>query len=93
MEIFPYPNAYRFIVDNTVGSVIGVLADNGHVPTLTVDQVKTPAAFIGGPCGAHTLYKLQQINFHFGCDASRGSEHAVDGKVYSGEINPVQTIM
>ena len=24
VQIFPYPNAYRFIVDNTVGSVSGV---------------------------------------------------------------------
>ena len=86
VEIYPYPNAYRFNIDNTVGGVSGVLANNGHAPTLIVDQVKTPATFIGGPWGAHTPYKLQQINFHFGCDASRGSEHAVDGRVYSGEV-------
>ena len=108
VEIYPYPDAYRFIFDNTVGSVSGVLVNNGHAPTLIVDQVKTPVTFIGGPWGAHTPYKLQQINFHFGCDASRGSERAVDGMVYSGEVrgfnveknsyincsgfNPLQTI-
>ena len=69
VEIYPYPNAYRFNGDNTVGGVSGVLANNGHAPTLIVDQVKTLATFIGGPWGAHTPYKLQQINFHFGCDA------------------------
>jgi len=25
------------------------------------------------------VYKLKQIHFHFGCEASRGSEHAVPG--------------
>ena len=73
VQIYPYPNAYRFIVDNTVGSMSGVLVNNGHAPTLIVDKEKTPAILIGGPWGANALYKLKQINFHFGCDASRGS--------------------
>jgi len=85
-HIFPYANGYRFIVDKVVGSVSGVLVNNGHVPTLIVDQSKTPASLIGG-LWANTVYKLKQIHFHFGCDASRGPEHAdVEGRVFSGEV-------
>ena len=84
--MFPYLDGFHFFVDNMVGSVSGILVNNGHAPTLIVDQEKTPAILIGGPWGTNALYKLKQINFHFGCDASRGSEHVVDGMVYSGEV-------
>ena len=36
VQIFPYPNGYRFIVDNMVGSVSGVLENNGHAPNFNV---------------------------------------------------------
>ena len=85
MRMFPYLDGFHFIVDNVVGSVSGVLVNNGHAPTLVIDQSKTPAILTGGPW-ANKVYMLNQIHFHFGCDASRGSEHTVDGRVYSGEV-------
>ncbi|XP_020618030.1 carbonic anhydrase 2-like isoform X1 [Orbicella faveolata] len=88
MHMFPYLDGFHFIVDNMVGSVSGVLVNNGHAPTLIVDQSKTPAILTGGPW-ANKVYMLKQLHFHFGCDASKGSEHTVDGRVYSGELHLV----
>ena len=85
MHMFPYLDGFHFFVDNMVGSVSGILVNNGHAPTLIVDKSKSPAILTGGPW-ANKVYMLKQLHFHFGCDASKGSEHTVDGRVYSGEV-------
>lgn len=81
-----YLIGFSFTPDHLMGSVTGTLVNNGHAPTFTVDSSKGSALLTGGPWGDSSVYKLQQLHFHFGCEASRGSEHAVDGKVYSGEV-------
>ena len=47
--MFPYLDGFNFFVDNMVGSVSGVLVNNGLAPTLIVDQSKSPARLTGGP--------------------------------------------
>ena len=34
-------------------------------------------------------YELHDMNIHFGCDSSRGSEHTVDGKSFPAEVSPI----
>ena len=75
----------RFTCDNRNGQVNGVLVNNGHAPTLAIDKPKGTASLTGGPLG-DSVYKLQQLHFHFGCEDSKGSEHTVDGEAYSGEV-------
>ena len=81
-----YLLGFRFIPDNSKGRVTGTLVNNGHAPTFTIDKSKGSALLSGGPWGGSRVYKLQQLHFHFGCDASKGSEHTVDSKAYSGEV-------
>jgi hypothetical protein len=41
----------------------------------------------GGPLGAYK-YRLHEIVFHFGNASSRvGSDHAVDGQFFAGEVS------
>ncbi|KAL9987890.1 hypothetical protein ACROYT_G002268 [Oculina patagonica] len=82
-----YLIGFRFIPDYLMGIFTGALVNNGHAPTFTVDSSRGSALLIGGPWGDSSVYILQQLHFHFGCEASRGSEHAVDGKLYSGELH------
>ena len=65
--------------------VSGVLVNNGHAPTLAINKPQGTATLTGGPLG-NSVYKLQQLHFHFGCDDDKGSEHTVNGEAYSGEV-------
>ncbi|KAL9987892.1 hypothetical protein ACROYT_G002270 [Oculina patagonica] len=86
--VFPYQSVFRFTPDNVMGSVSGELVNNGHSPTFTIDKSRGTALLTGGPWG-NNVYKLEQLHFHFGCDALKGSEHTVDGQAYSGELHLV----
>ena len=81
----PNPNGQSFTADNKRGKVSGTLTNNGHAPTLKIDKPKRTASLTGGPLG-DSVYKLEQLHFHFGCDDDEGSEHTVDGHPYSGEV-------
>ena len=71
--------------DNIFGKVSGTLTNNGHAPTLTISKQLGTAKLTGGPLGK-SVYKLEQLHFHFGCENNKGSEHTVDGQAYSGEV-------
>ena len=75
----------QFTCDNENGKVSGVIKNNGHAPTLTIDKPKGTATLTGGPLG-DSVYKLQQLHFHFGCEDNKGSEHTVNAKASSGEV-------
>ena len=44
------------------------------------------AELTGGPLG-DTKYEMAQFHVHFGCKNNRGSEHRLNGKRFSGEVN------
>lgn len=72
--------------NNLLGKVSGTLTNNGHAPTLKISKQLGTATLTGGPLGK-SVYKLEQLHFHFGCENNKGSEHTVDGQGYSGEIH------
>jgi len=71
--------------DNDKGLFNGILLNNGHEPVLTADNTR-------GTCNLTAVslnnknYELHDMNIHFGCDSSRGSEHTVDGKSFPAEL-------
>ena len=71
--------------DNPGGLVTGKLENTGHFPTLTIDKSQGTAEITGGPLG-DTTYTLNQFHFHFGCENDRGSEHALNGKQFAGQV-------
>lgn len=81
----PNLNGLGFTADNKDGKVSGTLTNNGHAPTLKIDKPKGTAALTGGPLG-DSVYELEQLHFHFGCDDDEGSEHTVDSDPKSGEV-------
>lgn len=81
----PHLRGLRFNSDNRYGKVSGILSNNGHAPTLSINKIKGTATLTGGPLGKR-LYKLEQLHFHFGCEESRGSEHTLNGDSLSGEV-------
>ena len=58
--------------------------------TALVYILATPFARVsvleGGPLGGDK-YKIAQFHLHWGKTSSTGSEHTVDGKMYSSEVN------
>lgn len=76
----------QFTCGNADGKVSGDLSNNGHAPTLKINKPGGTATLTGGPLGS-SVYKLEQLHFHFGCVDSRGSEHTVNGKPTSGEVS------
>eukprot|EP00116_Pleurobrachia_bachei_P005358 sb/3465620/ len=57
--------------------------------TLHVECVgKVKGTLTGGPVGEEQ-YTLQQFHFHWGHNASQGSEHTINGKMYSAELHYV----
>ena len=76
------PNGLSFTADNKDGGVSGTLTNNGHAPTLKIDKPKGTASLTGGPLG-DSVYELEQLHFHFGCDDDEGSEHTVDKMKYT----------
>lgn len=49
---------------------------------------KQESTVTGGPLG-DKVYRLTQFHIHWGADDSRGSEHTIDGKVFSAELHMV----
>lgn len=82
----------RFTSDNRDGKVSGILSNNGHAPTLSINKIKGTATLTGGPLGKR-LYKLEQFHFHFGCKENRGSEHTLNGYSFSGEVRDVTFVL
>ena len=81
----PNLKGLSFAADNKRGKVSGILTNNGHAPTLKIDKPKGTTSLTGGPLG-DSVYKLEQLHFHFGCDDDEGSEHTVNGQAFSGEV-------
>ena len=74
--------------DNSRGLVTGTLENNGHSPTLTIDKGQGGATLTGGPLGNAT-FTLNQFHLHFGCQNDRGSEHTLNEKAFSGQVNNI----
>ena len=62
--------------------VSGKLNNNGRAIGFTINSEKTPVKlkFKG------VAFTLKQFHFHFGCEGDMGSEHAIDGKRFPGEV-------
>ena len=86
----PFLNELSFTCDNKNGKVSGLLTNNGHAPTFAIDKDNGTASLTGGPLG-DSVFKLEQLHFHFGCENDQGSEHTVDGRAYSGEVRILTT--
>lgn len=76
----------KITFENRKGLVTGSLENTGHSPTLTIDKSHGGAELTGGPLG-DTKYTLNQFHVHFGCKNDRGSEHSLNRKFFSGEVN------
>ena len=74
------------IFDNEDGTVSGVLSNNGHAPTVTLDKTQGGVTLTAGPLGQNT-FRLKQFYFHFGCESNVGSEHTVDGNSFASEVS------
>lgn len=74
------------IFDNEDGTVSGVLSNNGHAPTVTLDKTQGGVTLTAGPLGQNT-FRLEQFQFHFGCESNLGSEHTVDGNSFASEVS------
>ena len=74
----------KIIFDNPGGLVTGTLKNNGHAPTLEIDEDKGTGTLEGGAVDG--TYTLKQFHVHFGCENNRGSEHTESGKRYSGQV-------
>ena len=74
------------IFDNEDGTVSGVLSNNGHAPTVTLDKTQGGVTLTAGPLGQNT-FRLEQFRFHFGCESNVGSEHTVDGNSFASEVS------
>nr|ANJ59769.1 alpha carbonic anhydrase 9 [Stylophora pistillata] len=74
------------IFDNEDGTVSGVLSNNGHALTVTLDKTKGGLTLTAGPLGQNT-FRLEQFRFHFGCESNVGSEHTVDGNSFASEMH------
>ena len=70
--------------DNPRGLVTGTLKNNGHAPTLEIDEDRGTVKLEGGDLDG--TYTLKQFHVHFGCKNNRGSEHTESGKRYSGQV-------
>ena len=70
--------------NNSFGKVSGTITNNGHAPTLKISKQLGTVTRTGGPLGK-SVYKREQLDFHFGCENNKGFEHTIDGQGYSGE--------
>ena len=71
--------------DNKRGLVTGTLENTGHSPKLIIAD-SNGASLTGGPLG-NNKFELLEFHVHFGCVNERGSEHKLNGKQLSGEVN------
>ena len=51
------------IFDNEDGTVSGVLSNNGHAPTVTLDKTQGGVTLTAGPLGQNTLCVLVEVDF------------------------------
>jgi len=65
----------------------GYMENTGQFLSMTVDEKMTqyPVMISGGPLGMYQ-YKMHQVVLHFGAKDSVGSEHAIDGEKFAGEV-------
>ena len=67
--------------------MVGTLINTGYSPKLKIDKDNGTAKITGGPLDS--TYTLDQFHVHFGCENDRGSEHTLDKKRFSGQVNKI----
>lgn len=72
---------------NSTGQIEGHLFNNGKDPTIHFSSDAT--AYLFGAPGTHGPYALYNIHVHFNSLFGRGSEHAVSGRFFDGEVHLV----
>lgn len=67
------------------------MQNNGHSVQVTLDDegldLEHQSRISGGPMDGQ--YTLKQFHFHWGASSTFGSEHKIEGKVYSAELHLV----
>nr|ACJ64663.1 hypothetical protein A030-E11 [Acropora millepora] len=63
----------------------GKFLNNGHSVQFVPDASNNLSELSGGPLAKK--YKFEQFHFHWGDKDSEGSEHRVNGKMYSAELH------
>ncbi|XP_068711035.1 carbonic anhydrase 2-like [Montipora foliosa] len=63
------------------------ILNNGHTAQFSPDATSNLSELSGGPLAKK--YKFEQFHFHWGDKDSEGSEHRVNGKMYSAELHLV----
>ena len=76
----------KMTFDKPGGKVTGTLINADHSPTVEIESDDAGAQLTGGPLRDNT-YKLANFHVHFGCQNDRGSEHTLNNKQFSGEVN------
>ncbi|CAG5121209.1 unnamed protein product [Candidula unifasciata] len=71
---------------NSSRALPGKLYNNGHDPTISFHGSNT--AYLFNAPHTNGAYILDNIHIHF-CTNAKGSEHAIDGQFYQGEIHLV----
>lgn len=72
--------------DKPGGLVTGTLVNTDHSPTVEIESSDAGAQLTGGPLRDNT-YTLANFHVHFGCQNDRGSEHTLNNKYFSGQVN------
>jgi len=68
-------------------SEVWMISNNGHDCTLYLETPSEIPSIDGRRLGEE--YELLNMHFHWGADATEGSEHTEKGKAYAGEIHLV----
>lgn len=63
--------------------ITGELRNNGYAPKFYIGEGSTVQLACGLLQGK---YFLKEFHFHFGCNDTVGSEHAIDGNTYPIEV-------
>ncbi|XP_005098882.2 carbonic anhydrase 2 [Aplysia californica] len=66
----------------------GLFYDNGHAPNMAINSA-SPTYVTGVPYAPEAKYILAGIHFHFSDGSKGGSEHALNGERYDGEMHMV----
>ncbi|CAL1526652.1 unnamed protein product [Lymnaea stagnalis] len=72
---------------NSTGQIEGHVFNNGKDPTIHFSSDAT--AYLFGAPGTHGAYVLYNIHVHFNSLLGRGSEHAISGRFFDGEVHLV----
>ena len=81
-----YSNPVKMTFDKPGGLVTGTLENTDHSPTLRIEDTDPGAQLTGGPLRGN-IYTLANFHVHFGCQNDRGSEHTLNKKHFSGQVN------